>query len=183
MQLLVKRALDGAAVWHRSQNRKYPHVEVPYISHSAGVVFVLGRHQFDDEVVAAGALHDVMEDCGVTYETLEDSFGPRVADLVRAVSEPDKTVSWEARKADYLDRFAHAAWDAQAIAVADKIDNFLSIAVCARDHGNPWTMFRRGRTTQLAYFSQFIRHAEAARSHPLIDELRDAFRAVAILEG
>jgi (p)ppGpp synthase/HD superfamily hydrolase len=183
MRLLVKRALDDAAVWHRSQKRKYPHVEVPYISHAAGVVFVLGRHQFDDEVVAAGALHDVVEDCAVSYETLERTFGVRVADLVRAVSEPDKTLSWEARKADYLARFAQSPWDAQAIAIADKIDNFLSIAVCARDHGNPWTMFRRGRSTQLAYFSKFMRIAESVRPHPIIEELCDAFREVEVIEG
>jgi (p)ppGpp synthase/HD superfamily hydrolase len=183
MRLLVKRALDDAAVWHQSQQRKYPHVAVPYISHSAGVVFILGRHQFDDEVVAAGALHDVIEDCGVTYEKLEGIFGMRVAELVRAVSEEDKTLSWEVRKADYLDRIAQSSWDAQAIAVADKIDNFLSIAVCARDHGNPWTMFRRGRAAQLAHFSAFMRIAESVRPHALIDELRDAFGEVETIEG
>jgi len=183
MQLLVKRALDDAAVWHRSQQRKYPHVAVPYVSHVAGVVFILGRHGFDDEVVAAGALHDVIEDCGVTHEQLEGIFGTRVADLVRAVSERDKTLSWEARKSDYLERFAGLPWDAQAVAVADKIDNFLSIAVCARDHGNPWTMFRRGRESQLAYFSAFIRIADTLRPHDLIEELRDAFSQIEKIEG
>jgi hypothetical protein len=34
MNLLVKRALDHAAVWHRDQKRKYPGVEVPYVSHA-----------------------------------------------------------------------------------------------------------------------------------------------------
>ena len=32
MSLLLKRALDQAAVWHHKQQRKYPSVEVPYVS-------------------------------------------------------------------------------------------------------------------------------------------------------
>jgi (p)ppGpp synthase/HD superfamily hydrolase len=183
MRILVKRALDDAAVWHRYQLRKYPNVSVPYVSHAAGVVYSLARHQFDDEVVAAGALHDVIEDCGVTREQLATAFGARVADLVVAVSEHDKTLPWEARKAAYLDRFAQSTWDAQAIAVADKVDNLLSIAVCSRDHGNPWTMFKRGRDAQLTYFAAFMRIAETLRPHALIDELRSAFDDVNVIDG
>jgi (p)ppGpp synthase/HD superfamily hydrolase len=81
--LLLKRALDQAAVWHSGQLRKYPSVSVPYVSHVAGVVAILARHGFDAEVQAAGALHDVLEDCGVTPEQLSEMFGPRVCELVR----------------------------------------------------------------------------------------------------
>lgn len=178
MQLLVKRALDHAAVWHRSQLRKYPRGDVPYISHSAGVAVILGRHLFDDEIVAAGVLHDVMEDCGVSYDSLLGLFGQRVADLVRAVTEADKTLSWETRKREYLDQLSRSPWDAQAIAIADKLDNFESIAVCSREHGNPWAMFRRGRGAQVAYFEEFLRIAENRAPHPLVDELREAFREI-----
>ena len=46
MGLLLKRALDMAAIWHKGQKRKYPQVEVPYVSHLAGVVAILARHGF-----------------------------------------------------------------------------------------------------------------------------------------
>ena len=72
--ILLKRALDHAAVWHREQRRKYPNVDVPYMSHLAGVAVILSRHGFDDEVVAAGALHDVIEDSGVSYDDLTRLF-------------------------------------------------------------------------------------------------------------
>src|SRR5579863_1815673 len=119
MTPLLKRALDQAAVWHRDQKRKYPDADVPYVSHVAGVVAILARHGFDDEVLAAGALHDVLEDCGVSHEELAHRFGDRVADLVRGVSEADKSLPWEDRKRLYLEQFARAPWEAQAISIAD----------------------------------------------------------------
>src|ERR1700677_2228357 len=145
MTPLLKSALDHAAVWHRDQKRKYPSVDVPYVSHIAGVVSVLARHGFDDEVLAAGALHDVVEDCSIAHDDLARLFGARVADLVKAVSEEDKSLPWEDRKTRYLECFVHHPWDAQAIAIADKTDNFVSIVVCAADHGDPWSVLKRGQ--------------------------------------
>src|SRR5262245_30553630 len=112
---LLKSAFDWAAVWHKDQLRKYPEVCVPYMSHVAGVAAILARHGFDEEIVAAGALHDVMEDCGVSHDELMQKFGSRVADLVRDVSEEDKSLSWEERKRLYLEHFSVKPWDAQAI--------------------------------------------------------------------
>ena len=102
------------------------------MSHVAGVAAILSRHGFAEEVVAAGALHDVMEDCGVTLRRAREKFGSDVADLVRHVSEEDKSLSWEERKRLYLEHFSEKPWEAQAITLADKIDNFQSIIVCAR---------------------------------------------------
>jgi (p)ppGpp synthase/HD superfamily hydrolase len=170
MGLLLKRALDQAAVWHRVQLRKYPSVEVPYMSHVAGVAATLARHGFDEEVVAAGALHDVIEDCGVSAEELESSFGERVSCLVVHCSETDRTLPWEERKARYVDAFAHKPWEAQAITLADKIDNFESIVVCKEHHGDPWAMFRRGRDAQISRFEALAAKVRGLPPHALIDE-------------
>jgi (p)ppGpp synthase/HD superfamily hydrolase len=167
---LLKLALDWAAVWHRDQKRKYPNADVPYMSHVAGVAAILSRHGFAEEVVAAGALHDVMEDCGVSHEDLAQKFGTRVADLVRHVSEEDKSLSWEERKKAYLDHFAEKPWEAQAITLADKIDNFQSIVVCAKAFGDPWPMFKRGKAAQLERFTALYEATKKLAPHPLIDE-------------
>lgn len=178
MSLLVKRALDHATVWHRAHRRKYPGADVPYASHVAGVVAILARHGFADEVLAAGALHDCVEDAGVTFEELERRFGARVAELVRHVSEEDKSLPWEERKRLYLEHFKVKPWEAQAITLADKIDNFWSIVVCARDHGDPWSQFKRGREAQLARFVALREAARALAPHPLITEYERALDAV-----
>jgi (p)ppGpp synthase/HD superfamily hydrolase len=170
MGLLLKRALDQAAVWHRNQKRKYPNADVPYMSHLAGVAVVLARHRFDEEVVAAGVLHDSVEDQGVTYEELAARFGERVAMLVRHVTEQDKSLPWEERKRRYLEAFPGKPWEAQAITLADKIDNFQSILVCASDHGDPWAMFKRGKEMQMARFEELRAMSRALAPHPLIDE-------------
>lgn len=168
--LLVKRALDWATVWHREQRRKYPNAQVPYASHVAGVVAILSRHGLPEDVVAAGALHDVMEDCGVTFDDLAEKFGERVATLVRHVSEEDKSLPWEERKKRYVEHFATKPWDAQAISLADKIDNFESILVCAKYHGDPWPMFKRGKEAQIARFDALLAIARTLPPHALIDE-------------
>jgi (p)ppGpp synthase/HD superfamily hydrolase len=179
--VLLKRAFDRACAWHRDQRRKYPGADVPYASHVAGVAAILTRHGFDEEVVAAGALHDTIEDCGVTHAELALLFGERVADLVRHVSEQDKALSWEERKHAYVAHFAEKPWEAQAISMADKIDNFRSIIVCKMDHGDPWPMFKRGREAQLERFDALAAIARTLPTHPIIDELIAALEAVRAL--
>lgn len=179
--LLLKRALDAAAVWHKDQHRKYPGVLVPYTSHVAGVAAILARHGLAEEVQAAGALHDVIEDCDVTHEELARRFGDVVADLVRDVSEEDKSLPWEDRKRLYVEHFARKRWEAQAISLADKIDNFLSIMVCAHDHGDPWAMFKRGRDVQIGRFRELEARAVTLPEHPLVDEYVATLRALEAL--
>jgi (p)ppGpp synthase/HD superfamily hydrolase len=178
---LLKLAFDWAAVWHTGQHRKYPNVQVPYMSHVAGVAAVLSRHGFPEPVVAAGALHDVLEDCGVGYEELVAKFGADVADLVRHVSEEDKSLGWEERKRAYLEHFSNKPWEAQAITLADKIDNFQSILVCARTIGDPWAMFKRGRDAQISRFQDLETRARALPAHPLIDEYGAVLASVVAL--
>jgi hypothetical protein len=93
-----------------------------------------------------------------------------VAELVEHCSEPEKSVPWEVRKQHYLDRFPHGPWEAQAISLADKIDNLQSIVVCAREYGDPWAQFKRGRTEQLARFAALRDAALRLPAHALIDE-------------
>jgi (p)ppGpp synthase/HD superfamily hydrolase len=168
--ILVKLALDWAAVWHKDQRRKYPNADVPYMSHAAGVAAILSRHGFAEDVVAAGALHDVMEDCGIAHAELAQKLNANVAELVRHVSEQDKSLSWEERKKAYVEHFAHEPWEAQAISLADKIDNFQSIIVCAKVFGDPWAMFKRGKAAQIERFTALHEAAKKLAAHPLIDE-------------
>src|SRR5690606_22563941 len=113
---------------------------------------------------------DSMEDQGVTFDELLHRFGERVATLVRHVTEQDRSLPWEDRKRLYLEAFPMKPWDAQAITLADKIDNFQSIIVCSQEHGDPWPMFKRGRETQVARFEELRVMSRALPPHPLIDE-------------
>jgi len=181
MSLLLKRALDYAAHCHRGQRRKYPNIDVPYMSHPAGVAVILTRHGFDEEIVAAGALHDTLEDTSATFDDLRARFGERVAQLVLDVSEQDRTRSWEERKARYLEHFRVKSWPAQAITLADKIDNLESIVVCQLQHGDPWAQFKRGRDAQIGRYEHLREATRQLSPHPLIVEYGTALDAVRAL--
>ena len=72
---LVTQAVIFAAQAHDGAARKGS--EIPYIVHPMEVVAIASTMTDDPQVLAAAALHDVMEDCGVTFETLSERFGVR----------------------------------------------------------------------------------------------------------
>jgi (p)ppGpp synthase/HD superfamily hydrolase len=178
MGILLKRAIDQAVVWHRDQLRKYPGIAVPYASHLAGVTVILARHGFGEEVLAAAVLHDAVEDTTATLDDIRALFGERVATLVGHVTEHDKSLSWEERKRIYLEHFVVKPWEAQAITLADKVDNLQSIVVCQRHHGDPWAQFKRGRQAQLERFDRLAEAARQLPAHALVDEYLVALEAV-----
>ena len=63
----------------------------PYISHPVEVALILAEHGFDEDVVSAALLHDVVEDCDVSIKEIEEKFNKNVAELVDCVSAIDKT--------------------------------------------------------------------------------------------
>ncbi len=84
-QELVRQAHEFAATAHKDQLRESGD---PYISHSLAVARLLSDLGVDPETVAAGLLHDVVEDCeSVTVEDLVEVFGLDVARLVDGVTK------------------------------------------------------------------------------------------------
>ncbi len=117
------RAMEFAALKHKDQIRKFSAEPVPYFSHVAGVAMLLAIAGYGEDVILAGILHDVTEDCGVSLKELSDQFGPRVAELVDRVSETDKSLPWDDRKRMYTERLKDSDADAIAVAAADHIYN------------------------------------------------------------
>ncbi|MBA5762854.1 bifunctional GTP diphosphokinase/guanosine-3',5'-bis pyrophosphate 3'-pyrophosphohydrolase [Vibrio sp. 404] len=62
----------------------------PYIIHPVAVSRILAEMRLDIETLQAALLHDVIEDCDVSKEDLEEQFGSTVAELVDGVSKLDK---------------------------------------------------------------------------------------------
>jgi len=84
MSDLIARAKEFASIVHR--NQKYG--EQLYVSHLRDVYYTLrGLFKVEDEAILASAwLHDSVEDCWVSHETLEIQFGKEVADIVYAIT-------------------------------------------------------------------------------------------------
>ena len=125
--LLVVRALEFAARRHAAQRRKGAAAE-PYVNHLAEVARLLaeacdGR---DAELVAAGLLHDTLEDTATRAEELEREFGLVVLGLVREVTD-DKSLPRLERKRLQVQTAGGKSPRARMIKIADKTSNLRSI--------------------------------------------------------
>lgn len=90
---LVEKARVFAQEKHKGNFRKIfldgklVNGKKPYFEHPKAVVSLLVMVTKDKEILAAGYLHDTLEDTNVTYEELEREFGKRVADMVVQVTK------------------------------------------------------------------------------------------------
>lgn len=121
-----------AAHHHRGQERKGG---LPYIVHPVAVAKMLQGAGASREAVAAGLLHDVLEDTGCELEELIKKAGPKVTKIVCQVTDKDKTAPWAKRKKNYLKYLRKASKEAMWVACADKIDNLTSLAEGYREKG------------------------------------------------
>ena len=128
---LLDRAIIFAVRAHAGTERRGK--GFPYVVHPMEAMEIVATMTSDQELLAAAALHDTVEDTPVTVEQIRAEFGPRIADLVASesdtfeegVSEED---SWHARKQAAIDRLAKASHDAKIVALGDKLSNMRTIA-------------------------------------------------------
>ncbi|WP_339032752.1 HD domain-containing protein [Bradyrhizobium symbiodeficiens] len=128
----VSKAAEFAACRHTGMTRKARGNE-PYVNHLAEVANILatatgGR---DAELIAAGWLHDTIEDTATTQEELAEEFSERVADLVAEVTDDMRLPKSERRRLQVVDSPGKSS-SAKLIKIADKISN-----VRARTHSDP----------------------------------------------
>ena len=142
---LLDRAIIFAVQAHHNTERRGK--GFPYIVHPMEAVEIVSTITADQELLAAAALHDTIEDTDVTVEQLREAFGDRVAKLVHAesdqftegVSEED---SWHDRKQAAIDRLAAASHDAKIVALGDKLSNMRAIWRDYQTKGDAlWSIF------------------------------------------
>ena len=102
---LVEEAILYATVMHRGRVRKL--TAIPFILHPLEVAQILATVTDDREVIAAGILHDIVEDADGKLEEIRNRFGDRVALLVDAETEPEYSgetdeETWQRRKEQAL---------------------------------------------------------------------------------
>jgi guanosine-3',5'-bis(diphosphate) 3'-pyrophosphohydrolase len=119
---LLFKALSFAADHHRNDTRKGEDGS-PYINHPIDVARRLVEAGIDDpDVLCAAILHDTVEDTAVTPEEIEAEFGPRIHELVAAVTD-DKTLPKEERKRLQVLHASDLDQDARRVKIADKTSN------------------------------------------------------------
>ena len=130
---LVERAYVYSARIHDGQVRLSGE---PYLSHPLEVAGLLTQLKLDTISIAAGLLHDVLEDTGTTAEELTEMFGPQVTHIVVGVTKLSSLSfrSSEARQAESIRKMI--------LAMADDIRVIL-IKLCDRVHNMRTLRFQK----------------------------------------
>lgn len=128
---LLDRAILFAVRAHAGTERRGK--GFPYIVHPMEAVEIVATITPDQELLAAAALHDTVEDTDVTIEQIRTEFGDRIASLVGAETDvviegQSEQDSWHDRKQAAINRLARASRDAKIVAMGDKLSNMRAIA-------------------------------------------------------
>lgn len=84
---IIEEAYDFARMAHEGQKRLSGE---PYVEHPINTALFLADLNLDATTLAAALLHDVIEDCDVSYEEIQQKFGPDVSRLVDGVTKLSK---------------------------------------------------------------------------------------------
>lgn len=129
---LLTRAYQFGLWAHRNQNRQSGE---PYFEHCINVALILTEMRMDSITIAAGLLHDVVEDTGYTHEEIEEEFGAQIALLVDGVTKITeisgrKRLSRESRQAEtFRKMLLSMAKDVRVIIIkfADRLHNMRTL--------------------------------------------------------
>jgi (p)ppGpp synthase/HD superfamily hydrolase len=169
---LTRDALAFANARHAGQTRDLD--DLPFVTHPVEVACLLHEAGYSDEVVAAGVLHDVLEDTDAEHGDLEARFGRRVADLVDAVSDDPSIEDRAERKAALRRQVADAGECAAVVFAADKVSKARELRL-RMSRGR----FGRGDEARMAHYEASLDMlAGVIPGHELVDQLRMELEAV-----
>jgi (p)ppGpp synthase/HD superfamily hydrolase len=148
---------------HQKQKRKGK--DIPYIVHPLIVGMLLSRAGASEDVVAAGILHDTIEDSHplvpVTAKKIEKMFNAKIAALVVSVTESKRIIAWEERKNDILSRISHYDYDSVLIKSADTLANTTELIHDVEQDGI--TVFSRFGGSAAAVVSHYCKTINALK--------------------
>ena len=161
MMELVSEAIAFAVKAHDGMRRKKS--KAPYILHPMEAAVIVGTMSDDQNLIAAAALHDVVEDAGVFIEEIEEKFGKRVRELVGSETEDKRadlppSDTWRIRKEESLSVLK----DTDDIGVlmvwiGDKLANMRSIYRDWKIEGNAmWQRFNQKDVNEQAWYYRSI---------------------------
>ena len=158
---LVSEAVVFAVKAHDGMRRKKS--EAPYILHPMEAAVIVGTMTDDQNLIAAAALHDVVEDAGITIDEIEERFGKRVRELVESETEDKRAdlppaSTWRIRKEESLAVLKNT--DDLAVLMVwlgDKLANMRSIYRDFKVEGNAmWQRFHQKDVTEQAWYYRSI---------------------------
>ena len=158
---LVSEAIAFAVKAHDGMRRKKG--EDPYILHPMEAAVIVGTMTTDQNLIAAAALHDVVEDAGITIEEIEEKFGKRVRELVASETEDKRSdlppaETWRIRKEESLAVLRDTDdIDVLMVWMGDKLSNMRAIYRDFKVEGHAmWQKFNQKDVEQQAWYYRTI---------------------------
>ena len=161
MKDLVSEAIAFSTKAHDGMRRRKS--EAPYVLHPMEVAAIIGTMTDKQEVIAAGALHDVVEDAGIAIEEIGEKFGARVMELVASETEnkreeipPEDT--WRIRKEESLEILKSTDdEDVMMLWIGDKLSNIRAIYRDFLAEGIAvWNKFHQSDVNEQAWYYRSI---------------------------
>jgi (p)ppGpp synthase/HD superfamily hydrolase len=163
--------LRGAFEFAEHVHRQRADDSVTDVKHPVAVARLLHDAGFDEEIVAVALLHEVIEDTSTQLDEVAERFGPRVAELVAAMTEDETIEPYEERKAEHRSRVAAEGANPAAIYAADKLAKVRQIRADSSDPGE----------RKLAHYRQTLETLEATHPDlPFLSELRAELEMLAV---
>ena len=169
MMELVSEAIVFAVKAHDGMRRKKS--ESPYILHPMEAAVIVGTMTDDQNVIAAAALHDVVEDTDITIEEIEERFGHRVRELVGSETENKRenlppSETWRIRKEETLAILKNTKDTAVLMVwLGDKLANIRSIYRDFKTEGvSVWQKFNQRDKNEHAWYYRSIAELTKALS-------------------
>ena len=157
--------------------------DTPYITHPLAVALILARVSDSDDLIAAGILHDTIEDCepygSVTREMFADKFGERIAELVVAVTQ-DKTLPRAVRKQHATEHLIEMDYD-MLLKTADMLHNLSELIEDVEESGNAAFKIFKGQTKKCRSTRKDCYLDEVWLENPLLGGL-EGFKIMLLLE-
>ncbi|MBR5137350.1 MAG: bifunctional (p)ppGpp synthetase/guanosine-3',5'-bis(diphosphate) 3'-pyrophosphohydrolase [Clostridia bacterium] len=167
---LISEAIVFAVKAHDGMRRKKS--EAPYILHPMEAAVIVGTMTDDQNLLAAAALHDVVEDAEISIEEIEEKFGKRVRELVQSETEDKRadrppTETWRIRKEESLEVLKNAEDDAILMVwLGDKLANMRAIYRDFKVEGLAmWDRFNQKNVSEQAWYYRSIADLTERLSH------------------
>ena len=170
MKDLVSEAIVFSTQAHDGMRRRKG--KLPYILHPMEVAAIIGTMTDRQEVIAAGLLHDVVEDAGISIEQIGEKFGNRVMELVASETEnkredlpPEDT--WLIRKEESIEKLkASDDDDVLMLWLGDKLSNLRTIYRDFLVEGDAvWNKFHQSDVeVQAWYYRSIMKYTERLSS-------------------
>lgn len=176
-QDIIEYAIYYATKAHKGQTRKVEDIDM--IFHPFTVGMILQRCGCDEEVVAAGILHDVVEDTKHTFDDIEREFGKKVRDYVYDSSEPDKTLPWKERKIHTIEHIKTAPLGSKLIVACDKISNLEDALSNIEKYGEDKVINRNPKEQRWYYTSVYNSCIEGEDdNHPIFKRYKSVLEQI-----